>query len=80
MSHLSSIHQSIEKKNSIGTALSLARNLFSHVRMLKGRRLTLAPAVRQALRPSAQDDEATVGDGEEEGDVDGRCKEGREAL
>ena len=42
--------------------------------------MKLAPAVRQALRPTATAAEAVEDDGDAEGDDDWRCKEGREAL
>ena len=43
------------------------------------RQLTLAPKVKQALRPSHADETAD-GAGEEDDEVDRRRKEGREAL
>ena len=42
--------------------------------------MKLAPAVRQALRPTATAAEAVEDDGDAEGDDDWCCKEGREAL
>jgi hypothetical protein len=47
--------------------------------MSRGRRLTLAPSVRRALR-SPGSAELDDGAGDIEGDEDRRCKEGREAL
>lgn len=48
-------------------------------RFMRGRRLTLAPVVRRALR-SAGSAEIDDGEGEADGDEDRRCKQGQEAL